>query len=210
MTEEEKKQACKEWALAYEERTGKFPITNDWIVRLHPDNRPPYGTGKLYDLFGNYNTFREFCGKGPKNPGFSTLKKAFENQMANRRITETGCWISTTLTPQPGGYVSLGWKKKKFLLHIVSYLYHRDGDVVPESYKNRDVELVRHMCPKTAGENRACFNPDHLEPGTSKDNANDALSYHAGVIAYGKVYEILCEHDENIAAGSGIMDSYRA
>ena len=208
MSDEELKQKCKDWAFAFEEKAGKFPTNKDFTINRHPDNPPPCGYNKVSVLFGSYNNFREFCGEVPLNLTFSTLKEAFENQLKNKIVTESGCWHSSTLKANKGsGYVHLGWtdptrdKNKNFSLHVVSYLYHRDGDVTLESYENRDSNLVvRHMCAKNPGENRECFNPDHLELGTSGDNINDSRSYHAGYKIKENVFEILTEHDENMAA----------
>ena len=208
MSDEELKQKCKDWALKYQEKTGKFPNNREFVISKHPDNPPPCGHAKVWALFGNYNNFREFCGEVPLNLTFSTLKEVFENQLANKIVTESGCWYSSTLSPSKGsGYVQVGWtaptrgKNKNFYLHIVSYLYHRDGDVTLESYEDRDSKLVvRHMCAKNPGENRKCFNPDHLELGTQVDNINDARSYHTGGKIKDYVCEILIEHDENMEA----------
>jgi hypothetical protein len=208
---EQKKQACKDWAFAYEEKTRKFPVYDNWKIRLHKDNPPPFSGDTVSALFGSYNNFRESCGKRPLSIRFPTLKEAFENQLTNKIVTETlfrgsGCWHSSSLAPNTTGYIQLKWNpspnnSKKFTIHILSYLYHKDGDVTLESYENRDLELkVRHMCAKNAGENKKCFNPDHLELGTNADNSNDAKSYHAGYKAYDKVYNILTEHNENITA----------
>jgi len=204
---EQQKQACKDWAFAFEEKTGNFPVHSDWKKRLHKDNPPPYVADTITRLFGSYNNFREFCGKRRIFIRFSTLKEVFEYQLKNKIVTKSGCWHSFNLTPSNDGYVSLGWTPstgnfKKFGLHIVSYLYHRDGDVTLESYEDRDSDfLVRHMCAKKPGENRECFNPDHLESGTRVDNSNDARSYHTGYKVKENVLEILIEHDENMAAG---------
>jgi len=210
---EQKKQACKDWAFAYEEKTGKFPVYANWKIRLHKDNPPPFSAKTIETLFGSYNNFRESCGKRPILKRFSTLKEAFEYQLVNKIVTETlfrgsGCWHSFNLIPNKrNGYTPLVWShstgnRKNFALHIVSYFYHKDGDVTLESYENRDFNLkVRHMCAKKPGENRECFNPDHLEAGTTVDNANDARSYHAGYKVKENVLEILVEHDENMDDG---------
>lgn len=207
MSDEELKQECKNWALAYKEKTGKFPISEVWKIKNHPDNPPPCGKKKVSNLFDTYNNFRESCGERPLFKTFPTLKEAFEDQLANKIVTESGCWESFNLIPQGQGYVRMNWtpisahRAKGFGLHIVSYFYHKDGDVTLESYENRDLDLkVRHMCAKKSGENKECFNPDHLKLGTTADNSNDARSYHAGYKAKENVFEILVEHDENMEA----------
>tara|TARA_Y100000593_G_C4215692_1_gene289096 strand:- start:60 stop:833 length:774 start_codon:yes stop_codon:yes gene_type:complete len=207
MSDEELKQECKDWAIAYKEKTGKFPNNKEFTINRHPDDPPPCGTTKVMNLFGSYNNFREFCGEIPRL-SFSTLKEAFEYQLANKIVTESGCWHSFNIKPNKvSGYCILKFsptprREKNFYLHVLSYFYHKDGDVTLESYEDRDLNLkVRHMCAKNPGENRECFNPDHLELGTQVDNINDTKSYHAGFKATKNIYNILIEHDENIAAG---------
>ena len=57
-------------------------------------------------------------------------------------------------------YSGIKWKQKGYSMHILSFLYHRDGSVSVESYNNRDTKLqVCHQCPKVVGENKKCFNP---------------------------------------------------
>jgi len=54
--------------------------------------------------------------------------------------------------------VTINKKYKKLVRHRVSY-YAKTG---------KHPHLIRHMCG-----NRKCFNPDHLEEGSIKDNLND-------------------------------------
>ena len=216
MTDEELKQACKDWALASEKKTGNFPVYTAWYKILHPDDPPPCGRTKLRKIFSNYNHFREFCGKNMQNVRFKTLKKKFEYYLSHKTITDNGCWITSLTDYDYSGYGRIGFttsganRHTMYTLHILSYLYHRDGYVTPKSYKNRAVDVVRHTCATEKGENRGCFNPNHLAPGDKSSNLKDSFSYHAGVKVYGKIYDILTEHDENRVTGMGIQESYRA
>jgi len=54
--------------------------------------------------------------------------------------------------------VNINKKEKKLVRHRVSY-YAKTG---------KHPHLIRHMCG-----NKKCFNPDHLEEGSIKDNLND-------------------------------------
>ena len=62
MSNEELKQKCKDWALRYQEKTGKFPINKEFIINRHPDDPPPCGRTTVSTLFGDYPNFRKFCG----------------------------------------------------------------------------------------------------------------------------------------------------
>lgn len=80
-----------------------------------------------------------------------------------KTINENGCWISTRRAEQDG-YVSICIEGNRFYLHrlimcIVKNLKYNDSWVARHGYK----------C------NRACFNQEHLQIGTMKDNAIDSV-----------------------------------
>lgn len=74
---------------------------------------------------------------------------------------ENGCWNWTgVITPFGYGHMSVGNKQQR--VHRLAYKAWV-GDIP-------DGLVVRHKC-----DNRKCFNPNHLELGTHKDNIQDAI-----------------------------------
>ena len=130
-----------------------------------------------------------------------SLNERFEYKVKEKIVTESGCWMFPNNDTHP--YSGLRWKQNRFYMHILSFLYHRDGSVSVESYKNRDTKLqVCHQCPEAAGENTKCFNPAHLELKTRSGNAKDSLKYHAGVkLNRDQLFEIYRLNEENLKSG---------
>lgn len=78
-------------------------------------------------------------------------------------INNNGCWISNYATKN-NGYVSVHIGGINFLLHrVVISLWSN------LSYSDNFESRHSTNC------NRACFNPDHLKPGTVSDNQMDAV-----------------------------------
>jgi len=200
MSDEELKQECKDWALRYQEKTGKFPNSNEFVIRKHPDDPPPCGRTTVSTLFGSYNNFRKFCGDDGVQ-SHKSLNERVEHKLKEKIVTESGCWMFPTNDPH--AYARVHWKQNKYYMHILSFLYHRDGSVSVESYKNRDTKLqVCHQCPEAAGENTKCFNPAHLELKTPSGNAKDSHKYHAGVkLNRDQLFEIYSLNEENLKSG---------
>ena len=71
----------------------------------------------------------------------------------------TPCEFYPGVKPSPDGYVRARFGGPKRLVHVVFY-EERFGPV-PEG------KILDHVC-----RNRACKNPDHLEPVTYKENVN--------------------------------------
>jgi len=71
-------------------------------------------------------------------------------------VTETGCWIWLQYLA-PNGYGRVGWKGRIEWAHRVAY-QEIHGPIPPGLQ-------IDHLC-----RNRACVNPDHLEPVTSRTN----------------------------------------
>jgi len=84
-----------------------------------------------------------------------------------KRITinqSTGCWEWSLMKRQGYGVTDTGTRAFKHCnteyLHRISYLVYKGP--IEES------EVIRHRC-----NNRACCNPDHLEPGSVRQNMLD-------------------------------------
>lgn len=101
---------------------------------------------------------------------------------------ETDCWnwtggLSST------GYGRMVWNPtedsgpRAMTVHRASWLLHR-GPVA-------DGLLIRHLC-----HNKLCFNPDHLELGTARDNAEDERK--AGKLRTGEAHHMADRPDSEI------------
>ena len=130
-----------------------------------------------------------------------SLNERFEYKLKEKIVTESGCWMSPKNDTHP--YAGIKWKQIRYSMHILSFLYHRDGSVSVESYNDRDTNLqVCHQCPKVAGENKKCFNPAHLELKTRSGNAKDSLKYHASVkLNRDQLFKIWELNEENLKSG---------
>ena len=74
-----------------------------------------------------------------------------------------GCWEWKGNRNTTGyGQIRVGRKGPSYLAHRISYELHKGP--IP------DGKIVRHIC-----DNPSCVNPDHLEVGTHKDNAQDCI-----------------------------------
>ena len=80
-------------------------------------------------------------------------------------VLPNGCWTINKFN-NGNGYrryeKRINGKRVKFYLHIESYKMHK-GEIPQGLY-------VRHLC-----NNPGCFNPEHLDIGTQKDNMQDAV-----------------------------------
>ena len=118
-----------------------------------------------------------------------------------KTININGCWIPK-LKPRQDGYVVINYQGKQMSLHRISMCIFNDID-----YNNKKID-TRHsdICV------RACFNFEHLKPGSSSDNAQDlaktkthckrcGLRYKKGIIRSGirrgkfYFYCSLCSND---------------
>jgi hypothetical protein len=88
------------------------------------------------------------------SPEYAARK--WETMMAKRRVTPDGCW-EWLATRQANGYGRVSWKGVPRFTHRVAYeIAH--GEI-------SDGLVIDHLC-----RNRACFNPDHLEPVSQRTN----------------------------------------
>ena len=72
-----------------------------------------------------------------------------------------GCWVWNGCISQKDGYGMFRYNKKMIHSHRMSYLIEKGHLPIKPL-------IVRHKCIT-----KSCCNPEHLEPGTYKDNEND-------------------------------------
>lgn len=99
------------------------------------------------------------------NSGLTASQKMQE--LLNKKIVlSNDCWTIDTHN-NGNGYrrfeIKIDGKRIKYYMHIESYKVHK-GEIPEGLY-------VRHVVCN----NPACFNPEHLEVGTQKDNMQDAV-----------------------------------
>lgn len=93
----------------------------------------------------------------------STIESDVARFMSKVRMNEGGCWIWTggMFREEYGAFHANG---KTFRAHRWS-LENIGRKPIPEGL------MVRHLCNTTA-----CVNPDHLEPGTHRQNMDDVIA----------------------------------
>ena len=69
-----------------------------------------------------------------------------------------GCWHLGGRSPHPDGYMKIGFRRRRVGFHRLIYEHFRD--TVADGLE------LDHLC-----RNRACCNPDHLDPVTRRVNA---------------------------------------
>lgn len=96
----------------------------------------------------------------------TTATEVMQNIIGNKIVLPNGCWTIDKYE-NGNGYkrfeVKINRKRIKHYLHIESYKIHK-GEI-PQGF------YVRHFVCN----NPCCFNPEHLEVGTQKDNMQDAV-----------------------------------
>lgn len=75
--------------------------------------------------------------------------------------SQEGCW-EWTGTKGSYGYGVMYYERKQYRAHVLALFF--DGRPVPKGM------VARHHC-----DNPICVRPDHLTPGTAKQNAHDAM-----------------------------------
>lgn len=101
----------------------------------------------------------------PEDPFSDVVQQRFWSHVQK---TRDGCWLWTGGS-QSSGYGVFhvrhiyGDRKSSITTHVYSYLLHH-GEL-PEGQE------VRHSC-----DTRLCVRPEHLLPGTRKDNMQDAVA----------------------------------
>ena len=99
------------------------------------------------------------------NSGTNALN-VMQDVIKNKIVLPNGCW-TVNKYENGNGYkrfeVKIDRKRVKHYLHIESYKIYK-GEIPQGLY-------VRHVVCN----NPSCFNPEHLEVGTQKDNMQDAV-----------------------------------
>lgn len=91
--------------------------------------------------------------------------EVMKNFLEEKEVFANNCW---TINKYKNGNGYRRYRKKEngkftgFYLHIESYKMHK-GEIA-------EGLVVRHIC-----HNRACFNPEHLDIGTPKQNSEDTV-----------------------------------
>jgi len=90
-------------------------------------------------------------------------KEAIES--ISKTIDSNGCWIPSEKCSDSIGYIQVSINGKRLLLHriVLSIYYNINYDI-------SEID-TRHG----SNCNKACFNPDHLIPGTHSDNEKDKV-----------------------------------
>jgi len=82
-------------------------------------------------------------------------------------IDNNGCWIPKGIRPTSKGYITPQINgDRRTLSRVVLSLYHG------VDYDNYDI-VSRH----SQGCDKACFNPEHIKPGSQGDNNRDAVEH---------------------------------
>jgi HNH endonuclease len=125
---------------------GKSPVIGRGLCKPHYEHAQRRG------LLDNYKT------KVEAGVSRRPIEERFYEKIEKM---PSGCWHWTGALHKFGYGMMSDWPKVK-RAHRVSYEIHCGP--IPDGL------LVRHKC-----DNKICVNPDHLELGTKRDNARDAV-----------------------------------
>lgn len=148
------KEICRDYALKVKEETGKFPLLSAWVKSLGF----PCGKTYLLKLFESYTKFRDYCDEPLIK---RTQPITLDWIKSNCVIDKNQCW-NWSKTLDKDGYGRIVENDITKRTHRVSYELAK-GLI-------EDGLVIRHIC-----DNKQCCNPEHLESGTIKDNAQDYL-----------------------------------
>lgn len=137
--------------MTQHERSKKFNVSRSVISRID--------AGIAYNSVTNYKKTRHVSQRIPiSQSDFEHVRQLIKNNIKY----ENDHWIWTSFI-RKDHYGSCTFKRISYPAHRLSYMVFNNQ--IPENTKNL---VVRHKCAI-----KTCVNPDHLELGTSKQNAKD-------------------------------------
>lgn len=105
--------------------------------------------------------------KSPPLPNTMTVESLAKRLLERRMIDTNECWIWTGAKHTAGyGLLTLWDGRRKW-----NTTAHRLAAEIWLGIPRSATVTIRHKCDVPA-----CFNPDHLEPGTQKDNIHDCIA----------------------------------
>lgn len=114
------------------------------------------GRPKARGLCGKHYQSEKVAGRLDSHRGPRRVGPMDRRLLDDRRITESGCWEFTGEVAW-NGYGMLSEQGRRRVTHRIAYELWVGP--IPEGLQ------LDHLC-----RNRACFNPDHLEPVTRQEN----------------------------------------
>lgn len=131
------------------------------------------GTSKFHILKGciRKRTMNYYDNKELVDKVFAELNKAYNNKEnrnfgyefpENKQYEGSVCWLSGG---KPNHYSSVTVHQKKYPLHRITWILTKNGgQQIPHN------TFIRHLCNTPR-----CINPNHLIPGTTRDNIKDKM-----------------------------------
>lgn len=160
MTDEEIKEKLIEQALNFLKEYKKFPGKLD----IQANKSFICGYNKLIKLFKNMGDFKRYC-------NIIDFTNANTNEEFIKIYEYKGVWNENCLEWKGGtinNYGITSYKGKSYRVHrLIWELYHKIKNlkyIIPENM------IIMHKC-----DNPGCFNINHLQLGTYKDNAKDII-----------------------------------
>lgn len=116
--------------------------------------------GKDSESYGCKRNRKKYCSR----KCMEEFKHTPLEEIVKRNIKENsnGCWIWQGSISGKSGYGKLVFKKKHFSAHRASYMVFKG-----------DIPKGKHICHTC--DNKLCVNPEHLWPGSQRENIQDMI-----------------------------------